>query len=62
MVATSTLQGGPGLPILLPAAYKYICTGDYINVIMDNDDVPDPEIRKLLNQVRGTLIIRVTDF
>ena len=36
MVATSILQGGPGFPVSLPAAYNYIITGKYVGQISDD--------------------------
>lgn len=51
MVATSILQGGPGFPVLLPAAYNYIVTGKYVGQISNDSEVPDPLIRQLLNQI-----------
>ena len=29
LVATSIVQGGPGLPVFSPVAYNYICTEKY---------------------------------
>lgn len=51
LVATSILQGGPGLPVLLPAAYQYIWSGQ-CNV-EDMNAIPDPLTRNLLSIVRS---------
>ena len=29
LIATSIIQGGPGFPMMMPAAYHYISCGDY---------------------------------
>ena len=51
LVATSIIQGGPGFPVMLPAAYRYMQCGDYQcpEVIVD---VPDPMMQSLLCQVQ----------
>lgn len=51
LVATSIVQEGPGLPIFLPAAYKYMSgESDYMKDL-DIEAVPDPLVRNLLSQV-----------
>ena len=50
-MATSILQGGPGFPLLHPAAYSYICGEEYTDKFSDNADVPDPLVRDLLDRV-----------
>ena len=50
LVAVSILQGGPGFPVMLPAAYSYICKEDYVSKLADAD-VPDPLVATLLDQV-----------
>ena len=48
LVATSIIQGGPGFPVLLPAVYNYICTGEYVDQIAE---VPIPDVNRVLDQV-----------
>ena len=50
-MAASIVQGSTGFPVLLPAAYNYICTGQYLDQVKEDSDVPDPFIRTLLNEV-----------
>ena len=40
------VQGGPGFPMLHPAAYKYLTTGQYMGQIIEDSDVPDPVLTK----------------
>lgn len=47
----SIVQGGPGLPVMLPAAYHYLTTHEYINQIVEDTDVPDPYVLDLLHKV-----------
>lgn len=49
LVATSIVQGGPGLPVFLPAAYSFICHGEYSGEEMCT--VPDPVVQGLLDCV-----------
>ncbi len=57
LVATSIVQGGPGLPIFMPAAYCYIiCECDYLKKI---EDVPDLHMRSLICQVRSDVLKKV---
>lgn len=49
----SIVQGGSGFPVLLPAAYHYLTTGEYLGQFVDDGSIPDPEIRQLLHQVRN---------
>ena len=48
----SIVQGGSSFPVLLPAACHYLTTGEYLGQIKDDNSVPDPQIRHLLQQVR----------
>ncbi len=48
LVATSIVQGGPGFPVLLPAAYSYICSEAYMDKITD---IPDPLVKTLVEDV-----------
>lgn len=49
LVATSIIQGGRGFPVLLPAAYSYICKEEYLGNL---GETPDPLVSSLLEQVR----------
>ncbi len=52
LTGMSILQGGCGIPVLHPAAYNYLATGDYLGHIVKDDDVPDLHIiRQLLQEV-----------
>lgn len=53
LVATGILQGGPGLPIFMPAFYQYMCGEEGWLEHMDGD-IPDPLIRNLLGQVSSS--------
>ena len=44
VIAMSIVQGGCGFPVLLPAAYHYLTTGEYLGQIVDDNVVPDPQI------------------
>lgn len=50
-VAMSALQGGFGLPLLLPHLYDYLTMGKYTNLNVQNEDVPEPHVRILLQRV-----------
>jgi hypothetical protein len=47
------------LPVLLPAVYHYICTGEDR---MANLEIPDPLIRTLLEKVARCILISLTHF
>ena len=51
LVAMSIVQGGPGFPTLAPHIYKYITSGDYLNLSIPSEEFPDSEVRHLLVQV-----------
>ena len=51
LVSMSAMQGGPGFPVLLPAAYDYITTGQYHTLDLTDSDVPDHQVRSLLAEV-----------
>ena len=48
-MATSIVQGGSGLPILMPAAYRYICYNEFNGE--EIDIIPDPLIKKIVDLV-----------
>ena len=52
----SILQGGSGFPVMHPAAYHYFVTGEYLGLISNDDDVPDPYVRELLKQVNFIIV------
>lgn len=39
------------MPIFHPAVYEYICTGEYLGLIRDNNCIPYGLVRMLLNEV-----------
>lgn len=47
----SITQGGYGFPALHPAVYKYMATGSYLGLDLPLTDVPDAEVRVLIEQV-----------
>ena len=51
----SIVQGGPGFPVMLPAAYHYLTTHDYIGQLVNDSDVPDPFVLELLTKVTSTM-------
>ena len=51
IIAMSIVQGGPGFPIMLPAAYHYLTTREYIGQVVKDSDVPDPFVLELLTKV-----------
>lgn len=50
LIATSVIQGGPGFPVMLPAAYYYIANKEYLSCLTD---VPDPLVADFLDHVRS---------
>lgn len=65
LVAMSIVQGGSGLPIFHPAVYHYLTTGVYLGQVTADDEVPDPQVRLLLNEVMRFCVhthTHVTDF
>lgn len=51
----SIVQGSFGFPVLHPAVYHYLVTGDYLGQVTKPADIPDPQIRLLLEQVMYVL-------
>ena len=49
LVAMSIVQGGPGFPVMLPAAFNYLTTHQYIGQLVKDSDVPDPFVLELLS-------------
>ena len=58
MVATSLIQGGPGLKCLSPAMYAYFC-GDVqmCRSLLDVEDIPGGEVKQKVRKVQCTCII-----
>ena len=52
LMAMSILQGGPSLPIFSPVVYDYMSTNQYDPHRLSNKDVPERNVRHLLEQVR----------
>ena len=47
----SIVQGGPGFPVLHANVYNYIVTGKYIGVHTPDEDVANPTVVALLQEV-----------
>ena len=47
----SIVQGGPGLPILHPCLFQYLVSGELTNLNLNDSDVPDPNVRCMLQMV-----------
>ena len=45
------VQGGSGFPVLSPALYKYMCTGEYLDLPLEDINVPHRQARHLILQV-----------
>ena len=54
------VQGGSGLPMLHPAVYHYMASGQYIGHIVEDSDVADGEVRELLRQVNCPFILKTS--
>ena len=51
-MAMSALQGGPGLPVFLPAVYKYIISNDNFSpAALTSEDIPDCGVKSLIREV-----------
>ena len=59
LIAMSILQGSCSFPVLHPAAYNYLVKRDYVGQVVNDEDVPDFQIRQLLQEV---YIIFVVEF
>ena len=46
----SVIQGGFGFPVLAPAIYEYMITGN-INIPVEKEHISDPEISLIVNTV-----------
>ena len=59
LVATSIVQGGCMLPTFHPAVYHYLTSGEYLGQVIDDKDVPDPQVQMLLSSIYTSTIIFV---
>lgn len=53
----SITQGGSGFPFLAAPVYKYLCTGEYMNINLTNSEIPDPTLRFVLDKVSISAVI-----
>ena len=56
-MAVSVVQGGSGLHLFNSSVYKYLCGNDASTITPDVAEIPDKEIRNILEQVCGDVII-----
>ena len=47
----SVVQGGCGLHCLAESVYKYICSGKCTNLDVDNEEIPDPDLKFVIQKV-----------
>jgi len=50
-IAMSVVQGGCGLPCLAEPVYEYICSGKCTNLDVDNEEIPDPDLKFVIQKV-----------
>ena len=50
-IAISITQGGPGLPVLIPAIYNYMTSGDIKSLKIEDEDIPNDTINEIVKQV-----------
>ena len=53
----SIIQGGPGFPYFLQALYKYLSTGDYLSIYVDDNDIPEAGARHIVSAVRNGFLV-----
>ena len=51
LVAMSIVQDGSGFSFLAPPVYQYICGMEIPRIAIADEDVPDYEVRKLIEEV-----------
>lgn len=51
-ISANIAQEGSGFPVLHPALFQYICTGQYTDLPIEDEDVPDTDVKSLLHLVR----------
>jgi len=51
-MAMSICQGGSGFPFFGKAMFDYICGQDVESLVATVEEVPDPDTRKLVEDVR----------
>ena len=44
-VSANIAQEGSGFPVLHPALFQYICTAQYTDLPIEDEDVPDAHVR-----------------
>ena len=50
-MAMSICQGGSGFPFFGRAVFNYICSQDIAKLVVATEETPDPNIRKLIEEV-----------
>ena len=50
---------GSGYPLFAPSVFSYLCSVPLMDIIVSNDEVPDHEIKELINQVKHGLLCDV---
>ena len=50
-IATNIAQEGSGFPVLHPAIFQYMCTGQYTDLPIEDDDLPDPDVKHLVGLI-----------
>lgn len=51
LVAASITQGGSGIHLFNSSVYKYICGSDVADIKPPLEEIPDIEVREVLDQV-----------
>ena len=53
----SVVQGGSGYPFFSPPIYDYICGTDLGLIIVECNEIPDPEIQSTIQKVRHQIML-----
>ena len=56
LVTISVTQGGSGVHLFNNSMYKYICGSDVADIKPAVDEIPDLEVRELLEQVHAIYV------
>ena len=51
-MAISLLQEGSGFPFFAPPIYQYLCGADIATIEVAMEDIPDFEVRNLIEEVQ----------
>lgn len=51
LVAISVVQGGSGLHVFNSSVYQYLCGADVTTIVPPLSQIPDVEVREVLEQV-----------